>query len=127
MATRFIMRVAWYGSRLRRVNPANRLTPSRCQWHGRGPSGCSSMVEQKPSKLTTRVRFPSPAPIRELPEGRFEIGVRASLARAATAHPFVERVDTPHPRRHMARLLAMLAVPADRLRVTTLVERWPSG
>ena len=26
------------------------------------PSGCSSMVEQKPSKLTTRVRFPSPAP-----------------------------------------------------------------
>src|SRR6187402_841034 len=25
------------------------------------PSGCSSMVEQKPSKLTTRVRFPSPA------------------------------------------------------------------
>ena len=27
------------------------------------PSGCSSMVEQKPSKLTTRVRFPSPAPI----------------------------------------------------------------
>ena len=25
--------------------------------------GCSSMVEQKPSKLTTRVRFPSPAPV----------------------------------------------------------------
>jgi hypothetical protein len=25
-------------------------------------SGCSSMVEQKPSKLTTGVRFPSPAP-----------------------------------------------------------------
>src|SRR6266567_6629723 len=24
--------------------------------------GCSSMVEQKPSKLMTRVRFPSPAP-----------------------------------------------------------------
>ena len=24
--------------------------------------GCSTMVEQKPSKLTTRVRFPSPAP-----------------------------------------------------------------
>jgi hypothetical protein len=24
--------------------------------------GCSSMAEQKPSKLTTRVRFPSPAP-----------------------------------------------------------------
>ena len=27
--------------------------------------GCSSMVEQKPSKLTTRVRFPSPAPERD--------------------------------------------------------------
>src|SRR3989338_9091251 len=25
--------------------------------------GCSSMVEQKFSKLTTRVRFPSPAPV----------------------------------------------------------------
>ena len=25
--------------------------------------GCSSMVEQKPSKLMTRVRFPSPAPV----------------------------------------------------------------
>src|SRR5215469_17456133 len=25
--------------------------------------GCSSMVEQKPSKLMTRVRFPSPAPM----------------------------------------------------------------
>ena len=25
-------------------------------------SGCSSMVEQQPSKLMTRVRFPSPAP-----------------------------------------------------------------
>ena len=27
--------------------------------------GCSSMVEQKPSKLMTRVRFPSPAPVAE--------------------------------------------------------------
>jgi hypothetical protein len=27
-----------------------------------GPGGCSSMVEQQPSKLMTRVRFPSPAP-----------------------------------------------------------------
>jgi hypothetical protein len=26
-------------------------------------SGCSSMVEQQPSKLNTRVRFPSPAPM----------------------------------------------------------------
>ena len=35
--------------------------------HGRRPTtvprrGCSSMVEQQPSKLMTRVRFPSPAP-----------------------------------------------------------------
>ena len=29
---------------------------------GDSERGCSSMVEQKPSKLTTRVRFPSPAP-----------------------------------------------------------------
>ena len=29
----------------------------------RARRGCSSMVEQKPSKLMTRVRFPSPAPI----------------------------------------------------------------
>src|SRR5574340_1295278 len=28
-----------------------------------GRSGCSSMVELKPSKLKTRVRFPSPAPV----------------------------------------------------------------
>ena len=39
-------------------------------WNWRGKSskharsrGCSSMVEQQPSKLMTRVRFPSPAPI----------------------------------------------------------------
>ena len=38
------------------------------------PSGCSSMVEQKPSKLTTRVRFPSPAPISRAAGGSFEIG-----------------------------------------------------
>src|SRR6185312_15716250 len=29
----------------------------------RSVRGCSSMVEQQPSKLMTRVRFPSPAPI----------------------------------------------------------------
>ena len=32
------------------------------RWVGTHAGGCSSMVEQKPSKLTTRVRFPSPAP-----------------------------------------------------------------
>jgi hypothetical protein len=30
---------------------------------GGHPCGCSSMVELKPSKLMTRVRFPSPAPV----------------------------------------------------------------
>ncbi len=30
--------------------------------HGAADRGCSSMVEQQPSKLMTRVRFPSPAP-----------------------------------------------------------------
>src|SRR3954462_13902919 len=37
-----------------------------------GPNrGCNSMVEQQPSKLNTRVRFPSPAPAfaREAREG----------------------------------------------------------
>ena len=38
---------------------ASRRSPSR----HRHASGCSSMVEQKPSKLMTRVRFPSPAPV----------------------------------------------------------------
>jgi hypothetical protein len=33
-----------------------------CLRYARSGRGCSSMVEQKPSKLTTRVRFPSPAP-----------------------------------------------------------------
>ena len=33
---------------------------------GGDAGGCSSMVEQKPSKLTTRVRFPSPAPIQRV-------------------------------------------------------------
>jgi hypothetical protein len=31
--------------------------------------GCSSMVEQQPSKLNTRVRFPSPAPISSKGQG----------------------------------------------------------
>ena len=62
MATRFVMRVAWYGTCRCKVNRANRLTPPSRSWHWSDRRGCSSMVEQKPSKLTTRVRFPSPAP-----------------------------------------------------------------
>src|SRR6476619_5645030 len=37
-------------------------TPSTTQPFGEDGCGCSSMVEQQPSKLRTRVRFPSPAP-----------------------------------------------------------------
>ena len=36
------------------------LTPDT--WNLASECGCSSMVEQQPSKLNTRVRFPSPAP-----------------------------------------------------------------
>ena len=69
------------GRTLVRINPIDRgcgwrqrrgLRPGSCKNHFRngvekaGKSlkcGCSSMVEQKLPKLTTRVRFPSPAPI----------------------------------------------------------------
>ena len=56
-------------------SPSTRSIYRKCagckvSWAGRqevgvgclGQGGCSSMVEQKPSKLMTRVRFPSPAP-----------------------------------------------------------------
>ena len=43
-----------------RLQPAC-LRPS--EWLNPGAGGCSSMVEQKLPKLTTRVRFPSPAPV----------------------------------------------------------------
>ena len=39
------------------------IAKRRADWHRFGDArGCSSMVEQQPSKLNTRVRFPSPAP-----------------------------------------------------------------
>ena len=50
--------------------------------------GCSSMVEQKPSKLTTRVRFPSPAP-RDLVSKREYANCRArrrARRRTVNAH-----------------------------------------
>jgi hypothetical protein len=50
-----------------------------------------------------------------------------SEAKRRPALPSMERVDTALVRRHLARLLAMLANPPDWLRVATLVERWPSG
>ena len=39
-------------------------------WEIPGSRGCSSMVEQQPSKLNTRVRFPSPALSQSVPEWR---------------------------------------------------------
>src|SRR5207248_5008288 len=51
------LRLRWFESSLLHQN----ASCSSC-WESMGPCGCSSMVEQKPSKLTTRVRFPSPAP-----------------------------------------------------------------
>src|SRR5271154_3819924 len=52
--------------------------------------GCSSMVEQKLPKLTTRVRFPSPAPIAifMLLFCACLAEVRADAARFAVDHPF---------------------------------------
>ena len=47
--------------------------------------GCSSMVEQKPSKLTTRVRFPSPAP-RDLVWQREYANCRARRGQRQNAH-----------------------------------------
>src|SRR5204863_3168161 len=55
------LRLRWFES-----NPLHHRF--RCVWAPRRKErvnrigGCSSMVEQKPSKLMTRVRFPSPAP-----------------------------------------------------------------
>ena len=59
------------GHRIGRVNGGvnglgrNRLRRRKC--------GCSSMAEQKLPKLTTRVRFPSPAPIKSKTYHRFTL------------------------------------------------------
>src|SRR6201995_212959 len=42
------------------------------------------MVEQKPSKLTTRVRFPSPAPISDLPGAGWKLERPEGSERATT-------------------------------------------
>ena len=71
-------------------------------------SGCSSMVEQKPSKLTTRVRFPSPAPKSDMPGTCRKLERREATAKGR--HSPLTRVDTcRRPRRHMA-----TACPAPR-------------
>src|SRR5690606_17468085 len=53
-------------------NPVPPTDESCLGFYGKRPTeawvgcGCSSMVEQQPSKLKTRVRFPSPASLRDL-------------------------------------------------------------
>jgi hypothetical protein len=64
---------------------ANWLTCSSSQWHWPRSSGCSSMVEQKPSKLTTRVRFPSPAPRRKPREATWHSVLCSALTRLCRA------------------------------------------
>ena len=56
-----------------------------------GKRGRSSMVEQKPSKLTTRVRFPSPAP--------FPSSLRRSRASRFRARGVRDRVEAKTRRR----------------------------
>ncbi len=68
--------------------------------------GCSSMVEQKLPKLTTRVRFPSPAPrmIRRSDGPSVSFPKDALMTRAAAVS---RRVPAPHPG---PRVLACLAL-----------------
>ena len=53
------------GARLRKIVHESRrqMTTGSVLSCGFRRRGCSSMVEQQPSKLMTRVRFPSPAPM----------------------------------------------------------------
>src|SRR5262249_44767582 len=88
-----------------------------CPW-----CGCSSMVEQQPSKLMTRVRFPSPAPIesrasclRDLPKkwagkvrGRLLAPLKTKRAPAAVAArglPWAIEAAGLMPRRRLDRRL----------------------
>src|SRR5450432_2327231 len=54
------------------------------------PGGCSSMAEQKLPKLTTRVRFPSPAPVAGrpavIPQLRTDVGPALLLSRHQFDH-----------------------------------------
>ena len=55
------LRLRWFESSL--LHQAVQVFCSSFRVAAAAQGGCSSMVEQKPSKLTTRVRFPSPAPV----------------------------------------------------------------
>ena len=54
------VRILWKVEASRTCQPGA-VRANRCQWL-RPQGGYSSMVEQQPSKLNTRVRFPLPAP-----------------------------------------------------------------
>ena len=57
------LRLRWFESNLlHQISASESRGPLRSAGAGPNPGGCSSMAEQKPSKLMTRVRFPSPAP-----------------------------------------------------------------
>ena len=85
-------------SLLRQSGAEDRRNPNRIATTG----GCSSMVEQKPSKLTTRVRFPSPAPELTV-RGTVRSGAPVAQRRVDKPHG-ATRVDRHSPARHMARL-----------------------
>src|SRR4051794_16829545 len=71
--------------------------------------GCSSMVEQQPSKLMTRVRFPSPAPT-----------ISKTLARACKRHLRPRSSRGHHG--DLFRPVGGLSVPADQVGTPRL--RW---
>ncbi len=75
------------------------------------PRGCSSMVEQQPSKLNTRVRFPSPAPA----SARFFSARSPSARRLGAASSRSSRTvagGAPISRRPLAIIHAMVSRPS---------------
>src|SRR5437867_12644985 len=71
-----------------------------------GPCGRSSMVERKPSKLHTRVRFPSPAPF--LSTSVTQTGVsRRKCSRLQPLRQFVRIIETPATRIESPQLIAL--------------------
>ena len=88
----------------------HRCCKTNCKTLDRGAAkslhcGCSSMVEQKPSKLMTRVRFPSPAPNQDLPGAGFDLERRSAATGdprpSPSAHP--PPVDSIAAERHWPR------------------------
>jgi hypothetical protein len=115
--------------------------------------GCSSMVEQQPSKLMTRVRFPSPAPNVPTPTKKQVAGCRsarpagsllggagrpqatkptAPLASKGAAHQteveasvWVAPLDTGAPRFCFSAPLDGRVAPRIQVRDGYCLQRWP--